>query len=136
MIPLGVILGVVAWCLGRYLVAGLYTVDQNERAVKTSFGRAQRLPKTTLEDPFAEYLRPEERSRYAYPQVRVIPPGGPYFKWPWERVYKVSVATQTMNMGFPSRVTAPSVLRSAAAKRPGPRSAPLPPSAPCTMPSI
>jgi regulator of protease activity HflC (stomatin/prohibitin superfamily) len=28
----------------------------------------------------------------------VIPPGGPYFKWPWERVYKVSIATQTMNM--------------------------------------
>src|SRR5262245_15768725 len=98
MIPLGFIIGFVAWFLVRYLIAGLYTVDQNERAVKTSFGRAQRLPKTTLEDPFAEYLRPEERSRYAYPQVRVIPPGGPYFKWPWERVYKVSVATQTMNM--------------------------------------
>jgi regulator of protease activity HflC (stomatin/prohibitin superfamily) len=32
--------------------------------------------------------------------VRVIPPGGPYFKWPWERVYKVSVATQTVNMAF------------------------------------
>jgi regulator of protease activity HflC (stomatin/prohibitin superfamily) len=98
MIPVGVIIGLVAWFLVRYLVAGLYTVDQNERAVKTSFGRAQRLPKTTLEDPFAEYLRPEERARYAYPQVRVIPPGGPYFKWPWERVYKVPVATQTMNM--------------------------------------
>src|SRR5438093_6949639 len=25
-------------------------------------------------------------------------PGGPYFKWPWEKVYKVSVATQTINM--------------------------------------
>jgi regulator of protease activity HflC (stomatin/prohibitin superfamily) len=82
----------------RYLVAGLYTVDQNERAVKTIFGRADRLPKTTLEDPFAEYLRPEERERYTYPQVRVIPAGGPYFKWPWERIYKVSIATQTMNM--------------------------------------
>ena len=30
-----------------------------------------------------------------YPQVRVIPPGGPYFKWPWEHVHKVSIATQT-----------------------------------------
>ena len=28
----------------------------------------------------------------------MIPPGGPYFKWPWEKVYKISVATQTMNM--------------------------------------
>jgi regulator of protease activity HflC (stomatin/prohibitin superfamily) len=98
MISIGFIIGIVAWFLVRYLVAGLYTVDQNERAVKTSFGRAQRLAKTTLEDPFAEYLRPEERSRYTYPQVHVIPPGGPYFKWPWEKVHKVSVATQTMNM--------------------------------------
>jgi regulator of protease activity HflC (stomatin/prohibitin superfamily) len=100
MIPLGIIIGLVAWFLVRYLFAGLYTVDQNERAVKTRFGRAERLAKTTLEDPFAEYLQPEERARYSYPQVRVIPPGGPYFKWPWERVYKVSVATQTMNMAL------------------------------------
>jgi regulator of protease activity HflC (stomatin/prohibitin superfamily) len=94
----GIVIGFVAWFLVRYLVAGLYTVDQNERAVKTVFGRADRLPKSTLEDPFAEYLRPEERARYDYPQVRVIPPGGPYFKWPWERIYKVTIATQTMNM--------------------------------------
>lgn len=96
----GCIVGFVAWFLVRYLLAGLYTVDQNERAVKTIFGRADRLPESTLEDPFAEYLRPEERDRYKYPQVRVIPPGGPYFKWPWERVYKVSVATQIVNMAY------------------------------------
>ena len=41
---------------------------------------------------------PHERERYAWPQVRVIPPGGPYFKWPWEKIYKVSVATETINM--------------------------------------
>jgi regulator of protease activity HflC (stomatin/prohibitin superfamily) len=45
-------------------------------------------------------LLPEEKERYDFPQVRVIPPGGPYFKWPWEKVYKVSIATQTMNMAF------------------------------------
>ena len=74
-------------------------MNQNERAVKTSFGRAERVgTATTLDDPMAENLRPEERERYNYPQVRVIPPGGPYFKWPWEKVYKVSVATQTVNM--------------------------------------
>lgn len=94
----GCIFGFVAWFLLRYLAAGIFTVDQNERAVKTIFGRAERLGESTLEDPFSEYLRPEERERYRYPQVRVIPPGGPYFKWPWERVYKVSVATQTWNM--------------------------------------
>jgi regulator of protease activity HflC (stomatin/prohibitin superfamily) len=81
---------------------GLYTVDQNERAVKTSFGRAVRVPggKTTLEDPIAEFLRPEERSRYSYPQVRVIQPGGPYLKMPWERIHKVSIATMTVNMAL------------------------------------
>jgi regulator of protease activity HflC (stomatin/prohibitin superfamily) len=97
---IGAMFGFVAWFLVRYLVAGIYTVNQNERAVKTIFGRAERIGKSTLEDPFAEYLRPEERDRYNYPQVRVIPPGGPYFKWPWERIYKVSVATQTMNMAI------------------------------------
>jgi regulator of protease activity HflC (stomatin/prohibitin superfamily) len=95
----GCVVGFVAWFLVRYLVAGFYTVNQNERAVKTSFGRAERVgTATTLEDPISASLSAEEKERYAYPQVRVIPPGGPYFKWPWERVYKVSVATQTMDM--------------------------------------
>ena len=97
----GCVIGVLAWFLVRYLIAGLYTVDQNERAVKTSFGRAERVGEaTTLEDPVSESLNEEEKSRYCYPQVRVIPPGGPYFKWPWEKVYKVTVATQTINMAF------------------------------------
>ncbi len=100
-IVMGVVAGFVAWFLVRYLVAGIYTVNQDERAVKTSFGRAERVGQATiLQDPIAEHLHPEERQRYAYPQVRVIPPGGPYFKWPWEKVYKVSVATQTVNMAF------------------------------------
>lgn len=95
----GCVVGFVAWFLVRYLVAGLFTVDQNERAVKTSFGRAERVGNsTTLDDPIAEGLIGDERQRYSYPQVRVILPGGPYFKWPWEKVYKVSVATETMNM--------------------------------------
>ncbi len=97
----GCIVGFVIWFLTRYLAGGLYTVDQNERAVKTSFGRADRIEgQTTLSDPISEGLRDDERDRYNYPQVRVIPPGGPYFKWPWEKVYKVSVATQTLSMAF------------------------------------
>ncbi len=97
---LGVMLGFVAWFLLNYLVAGLYTVDQNERAVKTSFGRAQRLDKVkTLDDPeLSATLNADEQTRYNYPQLRVIPPGGPYFKWPWEKVYKVSVATESINI--------------------------------------
>lgn len=83
----------------RCILYGFYTVDQNERAVITSFGRAQRIGQaTTLDDPIAEALRPDERERYAYPQVRVVPPGGPYFKWPWQTVHKVSIATETVNM--------------------------------------
>ena len=98
-IMLGSIIGFVTWFLMRYLVAGLYTVNQNERAVKTSFGRAERVGNaTTLQDPISEGLSDEERGRYSYPQVRVIPPGGPYFKWPWEKVHRVTIATQTMNM--------------------------------------
>lgn len=97
----GVIVGFVAWFMARYFLAGLYTVDQNERAVKTVFGRAERIPDvTTLDDPIAEHLRQDERERYRYPQVRVIGPGGPYFKWPWERVHKISIATRTINMAY------------------------------------
>jgi regulator of protease activity HflC (stomatin/prohibitin superfamily) len=100
-IVIGAAIGLLAWFVLRFLVMGLYTVDQNERAVKTSFGRAQRVPgRTTLDDPMAEALRPEERERYSYPQVRVIPPGGPYFKMPWEQIHKVSIATMTVNMAL------------------------------------
>src|SRR6201998_2328864 len=97
----GILLGFVAWFLLRYLAGGIYTVDQNERAVKTSFGRAERIPgATTLSDPISAGLNPDEKERYQYPQVRVIMPGGPYFKWPWQKIYKVSIATQTVNMAF------------------------------------
>jgi regulator of protease activity HflC (stomatin/prohibitin superfamily) len=96
---LGCVVGFVIWFLVQYLAAGLYTVNQNERAVKTSFGRAERVGTAmTIDDPISASLNAEEKQRYNCPQLRVIPPGGPYFKWPWEKVYKVSVATQTMNM--------------------------------------
>ncbi len=100
-ILIGIIFGFIAWFCFRYLVAGLYTVDQNERAVKTIFGRAERVANlTTLDDPISQPLTPDEKERYGYPQVRVIMPGGPYFKWPWEKVYKVSVATRTVCMAY------------------------------------
>lgn len=100
-IPAGIFLGFIAWFLLRYLAGGVYTVDQNERAVKTNFGRAERIPgATTLNDPISAGLDAEEKQRYQYPQVRVIMPGGPYFKWPWQKIYKVSIATQTVNMAF------------------------------------
>lgn len=98
-IATGIMVGVIGWFVFRYILTSFYTVNQNEVAVKTSFGRAERLgSKTTLEDPVSDGLREKERERYIWPQLRTIPPGGPYFKWPWERVYKVNMAIQTINM--------------------------------------
>ena len=58
----GIVIGLVAWFLVRYLAAGFYTVNQNERAVKTSFGRAERVgDATTSQDPIAASLNEEEK---------------------------------------------------------------------------
>jgi len=99
---IGCFLGLLVWFLVRVVIFGMYTVNQSERAVKTRFGRAVRVPenKTTLDDPIAEFLRPEERTRYTWPQVRVIQPGGPYFRMPWDKIHKVSIATATVNMAL------------------------------------
>lgn len=101
-LALGFLIGFFIWFMVRVVVGGIFTVDQNERAVKTSFGRAERLAgdKTTLDDPIAGFLAEDERTRYIYPQVRVILPGGPYLKMPWEKVRKVSLATTTINMAL------------------------------------
>ncbi|MFN0056768.1 MAG: SPFH domain-containing protein [Planctomycetales bacterium] len=99
-VTLGCVCGFVAWFLIRYLLAGFYVIDQNQRAVITTFGRAERLrDATTLELPIAEALADDEKERYAYPQVRVVPPGF-YWKWPWQQVHRVSIATATMNMAY------------------------------------
>lgn len=101
MMLAGVAVGFLGWFVVRCVPAGFFTVDQNERAVKTAFGKAKRLgDATTLDDPISEGLDEGERQCYVFPQVRMIPPGGPYFKWPWEKVHKVSIATETVNMAW------------------------------------
>ncbi len=104
MFEVGLISGfvlLVVMVLGR----SVYTVDQNERAVKTVFGRAQRIEgKNTLQSSISIGMIEEERERYRYPQLHVIPPGGPYFKLPWEDVHKISIATQTLNMAHDPEV--------------------------------
>lgn len=99
LIASGFLFGLGMWFVVRCCLIGIYTVDQNERAVKTVFGRAERVAggKTTLDTPISEVLRPDERERYVWPQLRVIQPGV-YFKMPWEKIYKISIATTTMNM--------------------------------------
>ncbi len=98
---IGIAFGFLAWFVVRYGLTSFFTVDQNERAVKTSFGRAERFgDRTTADDPMSQSLRQDERARYVFPKVRVIPPGGPYIKMPWERIHKVSIATQTLNMAY------------------------------------
>ncbi len=93
--------GLLLYFLFRYGLAGFFTVQQNERAVITSFGRAQRIEgKTTLELPMSEHLSEPDRDRYIFPQVRVIGPGGPYFKWPWHKVHKVDVAIRTVSTAY------------------------------------
>ncbi|MCU0653306.1 MAG: SPFH domain-containing protein [Candidatus Pacebacteria bacterium] len=101
MLVEGIIWGLAIWFILRVVVTGLYVVEQNERAVKTVFGRAQRRGKSTLDDPeLSGSLDAGERDRYNFPQLQVIRPGGPYFKWPWERVNKVSVATNLVSIAY------------------------------------
>jgi len=42
----------------------------------------------------------EEKERYIYPQVRVVQPGGPYLRLPWQRIHKVSMSIQTINVAL------------------------------------
>ena len=101
LIGLGCIVGFGAFLLIAVVARGFFTVEQNERAVITSFGKAQRLPDvTTLESPISEHLDEDGKQRYIYPQLRVIGPGGPYFKWPWQKVHKVDVAIRTVSLAW------------------------------------
>lgn len=87
--------GLMIYIFFRVIISGFFTVRPDQRAVKTSFGRAQRLPGPPSADP---QLSEDEQKRYQYPQLRVIPPGGPYLKMPWQKVHKISVATQTVDL--------------------------------------
>ena len=88
-------LGLFLYGLFRALSTGFYTVKPDERAVITSFGRAERLSEPSASEGG---LSSDEQGRYSYPQVRVIRPGGPYFKWPWQEIHKVSVSTQAVDL--------------------------------------
>jgi regulator of protease activity HflC (stomatin/prohibitin superfamily) len=97
---LGAFFGIVLWFFARYGLGGFYTIGPNERAVVCTFGRAQRIEgETTLSDPVAENLTPEERERYSYPQVRVVAPGF-HWKLPWQTLHRASMATSTVSIAY------------------------------------
>lgn len=93
----GLLLGILVYCVFRAVLRGFYTVAPDQRAVVTSFGAAQKVEGGVSMPP---PLSDEERERYQYPQVRVVKPGGPYFKMPWQEVQRVSVATQAIDISW------------------------------------
>ncbi len=97
---MSIFFGLLLYFIARCIISGFFTIDQNERGVKTIFGRAQRLPgQTTSGAPVSEFLNDEEKARYNFPLIESIGPGL-HFKFPWEKVVKISIATETMNMAY------------------------------------
>jgi regulator of protease activity HflC (stomatin/prohibitin superfamily) len=102
---LGVLLAAVVT-----LLFGVYTIGPAERGVLTTFGRAPRLKGSVGTDPeLSPLLSPDELSRYDFPLVHVVKPGGPYFKWPWRRLYRVDMTIQTTDIVWDPDVTQSSV---------------------------
>jgi regulator of protease activity HflC (stomatin/prohibitin superfamily) len=95
MAAMAFLIGIAIYFVLRVLIRGFYTVRPDQRAVLSSFGRAERMEGVASADPI---LSEDEKERYQYPAVRVIGPGGPYFKWPWQKVHKVTVATEAVNL--------------------------------------
>jgi regulator of protease activity HflC (stomatin/prohibitin superfamily) len=92
-------LGLLAWFLLK-VVRGFYTVSPNQRALVTTFGRAQRIGDgTPVAGSIEVALSPDERERFVYPQVRVIGPGI-HVRLPWQKVHKVAIATETVSIAF------------------------------------
>lgn len=103
---IAIVLGVSVYSFFRCIASGFYTVSPDQRAVVTSFGKAKRLKPGTDsgakpgEVNATTALSEEDARRYEYPQVRVVGPGGPYFKMPWQKVHKISIATQAVDLSW------------------------------------
>ena len=95
MLPFIFFIGILIYFVIRVVIRAFYTVKPNERAVLTAFGRAKRFGDQLVADLL---MNEEEQARYQFPRLQVVGPGGPYFKWPWEEVHKVDVATQALDL--------------------------------------
>lgn len=105
MLFLGLLFG-FGLAAAAMLLFGVYTIGPTERGVLTTFGRVQRTRGTVADDPqLAPLLSPEETDRYNYPLIRVIPPGGPYFKWPWQKLHRVAMRIQTTDITWDPDIT-------------------------------
>jgi regulator of protease activity HflC (stomatin/prohibitin superfamily) len=92
------------------LLFGVYTIGPTERGVLTTFGRVRRMPGNTTEDPqLGPLLTDEEKKRYTYPNIHVILPGGPYFKWPWQRLYKIDMTIQAIDITWDPEIAQPHI---------------------------
>ena len=60
-ILLYLLIGAAAWFFVRVLLGGFFVVNQNERAVKTVFGRAKRI--NDAEADASHMLRDDEKER-------------------------------------------------------------------------
>jgi regulator of protease activity HflC (stomatin/prohibitin superfamily) len=97
---LGLVCGFGLAALGTLLV-GVYTIGPTQRGVLPGFGRAQRTNGSTSDVlQLGALLTQEERQRCDYPSVRVIQPVGPYFKWPWQRLNKVDMTIQAVDIAW------------------------------------
>ncbi|QDU78271.1 SPFH domain / Band 7 family protein [Bremerella volcania] len=94
----GLVLGLIAYIFFRVILTAFYIIPPDQRAVITTFGRADRLSEEFIEPLNDPNLSEDEKKRYTYPKVRVVGPGGPYFKMPWQKVHKVSVATRSVDL--------------------------------------
>ena len=105
----GLLLGVGLAAL-LTLLFGVYSVGPTERGVLTTFGRVQRILGSTASAPLlGALLTAEEKLRYDYPNIRVIAQGGPYFKWPWQKLYKVDMTIQTIDITWDPDITQESI---------------------------
>jgi len=104
MIPVGLLIGVGIAAL-LTLLLGVYTIGPTQRGVLTTFRRAQRIGGMTADDPvLGALLKEEEKPRYSFPNIRVTGPGGPYFKYPWQKLYKVDMTIQTTDITWDPEV--------------------------------